>query len=70
MSLSANRSRLTALTRELSAHWEDTKTYWRDSKSLEFEQQYLQNLSAQIDKTVTALEKLDHLLTKVRKDCE
>ena len=70
MSLSGNRSRLSAITRELWMHWQETKTYWRDSKSQEFEHHYLEDLMIRVDKTVTVIEKLDELLTKVRKDCE
>lgn len=70
MSLSANRSRLAAITKELVLKWEDTKTYWRDTKAHEFEQRYVQNLAAQMDKTVGVIEKLDELLSRCRNDCE
>ncbi len=70
MSLSANRSRLAATTKELSLRWGETKNYWRDAKSREFERRYVEELLADVDRTVTVLEKLDALLTKVRDDCE
>ena len=70
MSLSANRSRLAAITKELSLRWRETKNYWRDAKSREFERRYVEELLADVDRTVTVLEKLDKLLTEVRKDCE
>jgi hypothetical protein len=70
MNLSSGRSRLIGLTRELSTHWEETKTHWRDAKSQEFEQRYLQELFAHVDRTVLILEKLDELFKKVRNDCE
>lgn len=70
MSLAGNRSRLAAVTKELSLHWQETKNYWKDAKSLEFERRYLAELFARVDKTVTVIEKLDQLLTKVRQDCE
>jgi hypothetical protein len=70
MNVSAIRNRLEMLTRELSRNWEDTRPSWRDAKAQEFEQRYLQELSAQVDKTGTAIEKLDELLNRVRGDCE
>jgi hypothetical protein len=70
MSLSGSRSRLAAISKELSLRWFETRNYWKDSKSLEFEQRYMDDLLARVDKTVTVVEKLDQLLSKVRKDCE
>ena len=70
MSLAGNRSRLAAITRELSLQWQETKNYWKDAKSQEFESRYMVELQARVDKTVTVIEKLDELLTRVRKDCE
>ena len=70
MSLSGSKNRLVAVTKELSNRWDETKNYWRDAKSQEFEQRYLAELFANVDKTVMVMEKLDELLTKVRKDCE
>jgi hypothetical protein len=70
MNLSGSKSRLVGLTKEISLQWEETKNYWRDAKSDEFERRYIQELIIQVDKTVTVIEKLDELLTKVRNDCE
>jgi hypothetical protein len=61
---------LNALTRELSLQWDDTRTYWRDAKSQEFEQRYLRELFAGVEKTITVIDQLDQLLAKVRNDCE
>ena len=70
MSLSGSRNRLIAITKELSTHWDETKSVWRDGKSQEFERRYLAELYANVDKTVTVMEKLHELLTKVKNDCE
>lgn len=70
MSLAGNRSRLAALTKELVLQWEDTANYWRDARYAEFDRRYIQELRAQVDRTVTVIEKLDELLRKVRHDCE
>jgi hypothetical protein len=70
MNLSGSKNRLTALTKELSNRWEDTKNHWRDAKSQEFEQHYMTELFAQVDRTIGVMDKLNEVLIKVRKDCE
>ena len=70
MNLSGSKNRLVALSKELSKRWEDTKNYWRDAKCQEFEQRYMTELFANVDKTITVMDKLNEVLIKVRKDCE
>lgn len=70
MNLSGSKNRLTALTKELSNRWEDTKNHWRDAKSQEFEQRYMAELFANVDRTITVMEKLNEVLIKVKHDCE
>ena len=70
MNLSGSKNRLVALTKDLFNRWEETKNYWRDAKSQEFEQRYLSELFANVDRTITVMDKLNELLMKVRKDCE
>ena len=66
----ASGSRLEALTKELRVQWLHTKDYWSDAKSQEFEQRYLHELFATVDKTVSAIEQIDKLVGRIRKDCE
>jgi hypothetical protein len=68
--VNANGSRLSGITKELWTQWQQTREYWRDAKSEEFEHKYLEELLASVDKTVTVIEQLDKLITKIRKDCE
>jgi hypothetical protein len=68
--MSANGSRLGAITKELWLQWQQTKEYWRDAKSEEFERKYLDELMASVDKTVAVIDQLDKLTTKIRNDCE
>jgi thymidylate synthase len=70
MSLTANKARIAGLTKEFLARWEQTKETWQDAKSREFEQKYLEELQASVDKTVTIIDQLEKLLNKVRNDCE
>jgi hypothetical protein len=68
--MNASGARLEALTRELRIEWQQTKTTWNDAKSLEFEQKYLQELFATVERTLSTIEQLDKVVTKIRKDCE
>ncbi len=68
--MNANGTRLAGATRELWLQWQETKNSWRDAKSQEFEAHYLSELVATADKSVAAIEQLDKLLTKIKKDCE
>jgi hypothetical protein len=70
MNLSATRIRLETLTKELLRSWDETKTEWRDQKAAEFEHAFLEELALQVEKTTAVIEKLDHLLAKVKDDCE
>ena len=68
--MKASSNRLSGITKELRAQWLDTKSYWKDAKSLEFERRYMEELFASVERTVTVIEQLDKLITKIRKDCE
>lgn len=70
MNLAGNRSRLSAITKELLFRWQETKNHWKDAKAEQFERKYLDELTVRVEKTVTVIEKLDEVLTRVRKDCE
>jgi hypothetical protein len=68
--MKASGNKLTAVTRELWANWQQTKMSWRDTRAQEFERRYLEELLASVDRTVTVIEQLDKVITKIRKDCE
>jgi hypothetical protein len=68
--MNANGSRLSGITKDLCAHWHQTKEHWRDAKCAEFERKYIEELVASVDKTVAVIDQLDNLLMKIRKDCE
>jgi len=68
--MNANGTRLAGITKDLWLQWQQTKEYWRDAKSQEFEQKYLDELVASVDKATAVIEDLDKLLMKIRKDCE
>jgi len=68
--MKASGSRLVGLTMELRTQWQDTKDYWKDAKSQEFERRFMEELLASVDRTVTVIDQLDKLVSKIRKDCE
>jgi len=70
MSLAADRTRLRAITKELTVRWEETKEHWKDARSQEFEQRFMQELLARVDKAVVAIEKLEKVAARARSDCE
>lgn len=68
--MNASGIRLEAVTRQLRVQWQQTREYWDDAKRQEFEQKYLLELFASVDKTLDVIAQLDKLITKIRKDCE
>ena len=70
MSLRNSGTRLAMLTKEISVKWRQTREFWKDAKSAEFERKYMDELQGSVDNAVTVIDKLDKLITKVRKDCE
>jgi hypothetical protein len=68
--MNAHASRLNGLTRELAAKWLQTREQWKDARAEEFDQKYMQELQAGVDKTLIVMEELDKLLNKIRSDCE
>ena len=68
--MNASGARLEALTRELRLQWLQTRENWDDAKSREFEQTYLQELFAAVDRAVVVMDELEKLITKIKKDCE
>ena len=70
MSISANGKVIVMATKELSRKWDETKESWQDAKSREFEQKYLFELLAGVDRAVPVFDDLDKLISRVRSDCE
>ncbi|MFK5923030.1 MAG: hypothetical protein QM496_12695 [Verrucomicrobiota bacterium] len=70
MSLVSNRTRLATLTKILVNDWQLTKEHWQDKQALQFEKQYIEGLLHQVSATTEIIDKLDKLITRVKKDCE
>lgn len=68
--MSANGSRLEALTRDLLAQWEVTKDSWKDVKCQEFEQRYMEELRTSVDSAVAVIAHLGRIISQTRSECE
>ncbi|MCD6051750.1 MAG: hypothetical protein K0Q55_3159 [Verrucomicrobia bacterium] len=70
MNLQSDKAVLMKVSKDVATSWGQVKESWHDVKSEEFERNYLEPLQSNITMAVAVIEKLDKLLTKVRKDCE
>ena len=70
MNTSANGKQLVAATKDLVRRWEETKESWQDAKAIEFEQKYLFELLAAMERAAPVFDDLDKLLNRARSDCE
>lgn len=70
MNIGAQKSRMTALTRQIALDWTETKAHWSDAQCREFDAHVMVELVAHVDRATLVIEKLEALLSKVRRDCE
>ena len=70
MSLTGNKSRMQGLTKEILLRWADMKNHWRDARSAEFERRFMQELAPRVNQAATAIDKLEELFNRIRKECE
>lgn len=57
------------LTKDLIREWKETRSAWKDEKAEAFERKYIKELESSVNRAIYGMEKLDGMLTKVRKDC-
>ena len=70
MSMVSARTRLATLTKIVSNDWHNTKEHWQDKQAMHFQKQYIEGLLHEVSSTIEIIEKLDKLVTKVKRDCE
>jgi hypothetical protein len=70
MSTQGSSSQLEAAWRDLAAAWQHVTDDWRDARAKEFEQMYLERLPNLIMNARRAIEDIDGLLRKMRRECE
>ena len=70
MSTKGSASNLQEAMKNFSIAWQQVKEEWRDAKSMEFEEKYIESLPRDVSQAIEAMEEVDTLLKKVRRDCE
>ncbi|MFZ4765266.1 MAG: hypothetical protein ACOYMN_09970 [Roseimicrobium sp.] len=70
MSSRVSAALLIESAKKLQAEWEHVRSVWTDAKSLEFEKHYLDELPGLIAQAGAAVDEINLLLAKVRRDCE
>ena len=70
MNISSNGKMLVMATKALSVKWAETAESWKDTKSHEFEQKFLIELMASVERAAPVFDDLDKLISRVRSDCE
>jgi len=70
MNISGNGQALAGTTTRLWRKWQDARESWRDQKSDEFEQKFLMELQAGVERAAPVLDKLAQILNQAREDCE
>ncbi len=69
MSLGNSRSRLQGAIKELQVKWDQARLRWNDPQTVDFERQFLQPLEPRLRGALTAMEKMEGILARVRRDC-
>lgn len=70
MSNSGCGARLTALTKQLEGHWQQTRQAWTDAKAEEFEQRFMRELETVANVTSAGMDNLEQILRNLRTECE
>ena len=70
MSVRAAGNVLAATTKQLWRKWGDARQEWRDEKAEEFEQKYLVELQASVDRASVVFSQIEKILSQVRDECE
>jgi thymidylate synthase len=70
MSVRAAGNVLAATTKQLWRKWDEARHEWRDEKAEEFEQKYLVELQASVDRAGIVFNQIEKILSQVRDDCE
>jgi hypothetical protein len=70
MTLSPYGEKLNRATKDLFVAWGALKETWRDAKAEEFYATYLDELSPAVTSVTLVIDELDHILHRIRQDCE
>ncbi len=70
MSLNVGRARLQQAMKQLELRWEKVKQEWDDPKSRELEEQDLNPIEPIIRGAVSAMDHINEMLIRARRECE
>jgi hypothetical protein len=70
MNAKISASNLLQAVKDLSFEWQQTRQHWQDAKCRQFAEDYLEKIPDHVARARSAMEEIDALLRKVRKDCE
>jgi len=70
MSVGVSRAKLLGSLKELFQRWSRAREVWDDPAALHVQDSVLEPLEPRVRAAVTAMEKMNALLLRVRKDCE
>jgi hypothetical protein len=69
MSLATGQYQVSSAFKTLQVHWEQTCRAWRDSVRHEFTTTYWNELETRIPALLTAADRLDQVLNRMKQDC-
>ena len=69
MSINSGRVKLVTSLKEIKVRWSKVSPLWDDAVRKSFEKEFLDPLEGKVRSAVTAMEEMQVLLTKARKDC-
>ena len=70
MSLTTNRAKLQRLTKDLAIRWDRTTDEWNDPMSRRFQVEFLELLQRTVVGTSEAMDSMNEVLMRARRDCE
>lgn len=70
MSLSSGRFQLSNAFKTLRHEWDSTENFWRDVVRKDFEETHWEPLAVRMNSVLTAMDRLDQALAKMKQECE
>ncbi|MBI2921024.1 MAG: hypothetical protein HYY18_08075 [Planctomycetes bacterium] len=60
---------LTKAMKDLMAQWERSGVHWHDAARADFERDHLRDLAPSVLAAATAIQKIEEIVRRVRKEC-
>lgn len=69
MSLNSSRTKLVTSLKELHSRWDRVSQHWDDENAKKFHEQFLAPLDGKVRGGVNAIEHMNDLVSRARKEC-